>query len=82
MNNKLDSWPRVSLLIYGAIRDREGPYLAFDPCSTLFLSCQVQVLFLVISFMSQCELIRADSALKRRSVEVGPLRLCGLVYAS
>lgn len=53
-----------------------------DPCSTLFLSCQVQVLFLVVSFMSQCELIHVDSALKRRSVEVGLLRPRGLVCAS
>lgn len=53
-----------------------------DYCSTLFLSCQVQVLFLVVSFMSQCKLIRVDNALKRRIVEVGILRPRGLICAS
>lgn len=41
----------------------------------------MQVLFLVVSFMSQRELICVDSALKR-SVEVGLLRPRGLVCAS
>lgn len=90
-NATLSAWNETqpgflaAFLSLNLLHSQRPPHLAlscFDPCSMLFLSCQVQVLFLVISFMSQCELIRADSAVKRRSVEVGLLRLCRLMYAS
>lgn len=62
--NKLDSWPHVSLLIFGTVRDREAPILRYHVWS----------LFYIVSILPSASLI--FSHLFYESMRVDPCWQC------